>query len=81
MITVVEYQDDTWNFNLQTAFSVNSLEIAKEHFADALANSAEECQNPYIALTIYADDGKTYIAGDLFKTVESAIEWWVEHAQ
>lgn len=78
MITVVEYRDDQGEYNLQAAFSVNSVDIAKEHFSGALENSANECQYPWFSLTIYTDDGKTYINGDIFKTVTSALEWWEE---
>lgn len=78
MIAIVGYQDGDYNFNLHTAFLVDSVDIAKGHFADALENSSNECRYPYIALTIYSDDGKTYIDGDIFKTVESALEWCEE---
>lgn len=78
MITVVEYQDEKGEYNLQTAFSVKSADIAKEHFENALENSSIECQYPWIAVTIYADNGMTYIDGDIFKTIKSALEWWEE---
>ncbi|BAQ22905.1 hypothetical protein AU156_gp196 [Edwardsiella phage PEi20] len=78
MITVVEYRDDQGEYNLQTAFSVKSADIAKEHFSTALENSSNECQYPWIAVTIYADDGMTYIDGDIFKTTLAAFEWWEE---
>lgn len=78
MITVVEWQDDNREFNLQTAFCVNSTDVAKEHFISALENSSNECPTPYISLTIYSDNGMNYIDGDIFKTVKSALEWWEE---
>lgn len=78
MITIVEYQDEQRVFILQTAFSVNLRGIAEEHFRDALENSANEIQYPYIAVTIYSDDGKTYIGSRVFETVKDAIEWWQE---
>ncbi len=78
MITVVEYRDDQGEYNLQVAFSVNSVDIAKEHFSDALENSANESQYPWIAVTIYADDGMKYIDGEIFKSEISALKWWEE---
>lgn len=78
MITVVEYQDEVGEFELQTAFVSSSPDIAKNHFETALENSANECNHPYIALTIYSDDGMKYIDGDIFKTLISALEWWEE---
>ena len=78
MITVVEFRGSDYNFTLHTAFSVSSLDTAKEHFSDALENSSNECQYPYIALTVYSDDGKAYIDSDVFTTIKSAIEWWEE---
>lgn len=78
MITVVEYRDDQGEYNLQTAFSIKSSDIAKEHFSSALENSANECQYPWISIIIYSDTGMKYIDGDIFKTAISALEWWTE---
>lgn len=66
MVTVVEYQDSEGALCLQTSFGIVPLEIAKEHFSDALENSSNECRHPYIALTAYSDDGRTYIDSDFF---------------
>lgn len=79
MITVIEYHDG-YEFNLHTAFCEKSSSIAKEHFDDALENSSTDYQYPYIAVTIYSDNGKSYIDGNTFKTAASALEWWEVNA-
>ena len=76
MITVVEYRDINMDYNIQAAFVGNDVNLAKEHFIAAFENSEEDSQYPYIAITLYEDDGRNYVGGDIFKTLEDVIEWW-----
>lgn len=80
MIILVEWLNEGGNYELHTAFH-SSSKYAKGHFEDALENSSTECSYPYISLTVYSDDGKTFLYSENFKSTDSAIFWWNEITQ
>ena len=78
MITILEYLDEEGLQCTHTAFSNAAIDKSKvkEYIEDALESSSMERKYPYITLTVYSDDGSSYIDGDVFKTSISAFEWW-----